>query len=486
VSSSLDAFIHEPGIAYFSMEIALRGEIPTYGGGLGVLAGDTVRAAADLGLPLGGVTLASRAGYFRQEIVDGRQVERPDWWQPERWAERVPAKVAVRIGERDVWVGGWLYRVESRRGAVAPVLLLDTDLPENHAEDRELTHYLYGGDQAYRFKQEMVLGIGGVRMLAALGVQVRKYHLNEGHAAFLTLELLRRLVHVPVVRELCVFTTHTPVEAGHDQFPYPLAERLLGGIIDGAELRRLAGEERLNMTRLALNLSEYVNGVARRHAEVSRRLFPGYAVHAITNGVHPWTWACDSFRRLYDRHVPSWGHEPELLVHADRIPDEELRQAHAEAKRALVDAVARRGGPRLDPAVPVLGFARRMTPYKRADLLFSDLERLKAIARRQPFYIVLAGKAHPRDSGGKELIEHVHAWAGQLRDRCLPRRLRHGSRPSARLRRRRMAEHAAASAGSERHERHEGSAQRRAQPLGARRLVARGLDRGRHRLGDRR
>jgi starch phosphorylase len=427
VSAPLEPFIHEPRIAYFSMEIALASEIPTYSGGLGVLAGDTMRSAADLDLPMVGVTLASRAGYFRQEIGGGRQVEQPDRWEPEKRAQRLAAKVALQIDGRETWVGAWLYVVEGHRGGAVPVILLDTDLVENHAGDRELTHYLYGGDESYRLKQEMVLGIGGVRMLAALGLAIRKYHLNEGHAALLTLELLRRLAHtpqeagsaglhydVPAVRRLCVFTTHTPVEAGHDQFAYDLADRLLGDIIDGTELRALAGADRLNMTRLALNLSEHVNGVARRHAEVSRRMFPGYRVHAITNGVHPWTWACDSFRRLYDAHLPRWCHEPELLVRADRIPDEELRRAHADAKTALLERTRGHGGQGLDPALPLLGFARRMTPYKRADLLFSDLERLKSIARRQPFQIVLAGKAHPRDGGGKQLIERLHAWAREL------------------------------------------------------------------------
>ena len=427
MTTTLDTFINQPRIAYFSMEIALRSEIPTYSGGLGVLAGDTMRSAADLGLPMIGVTLASRAGYFRQEIVDGDQVERADVWQPERWAQRLAAKVAVRVGERDVWISAWLYPVEGHRGGTVPVLLLDTDLAENHAEDRELTHFLYGGDAAYRLKQEMVLGIGGVRMLGALGFAVRKYHLNEGHAALLGVELLRRLAHtpqeagttglhydVPAVRQRCVFTTHTPVEAGHDQFSYDLAESLLGGLIEGAELRRLAGQERLNMTRLALNLSEHVNGVARRHAEVSRRMFPGYQVSAVTNGVHSRTWACDSFRRLYDVHLPRWCHDPEQLVRADLIPDAELEQAHAEAKNALLEVVRSRSGSVLDPALPLLGFARRMTPYKRADLLFSDLERLKSIAQRHPFQVVLAGKAHPRDVEGKALIERLHAWARTL------------------------------------------------------------------------
>lgn len=418
--------MHEPRIAYFSMEIGLRSDIPTYSGGLGVLAGDTMCSAADLDLPIVGVTLVSRAGYLRQDIVEGRQVERPDIWQPEQWAQRLPAKVAVEIGGRDVWIGAWLYRIEGHHGGAAPVILLDTDLTENRDEDRTLTHYLYGGDESYRLQQEMVLGIGGVRILDALGFTIRRYHLNEGHSAFLTLELLRRFAHdpqeagsvgprydVPAVRERCVFTTHTPVEAGHDQFAYDLAERTLGDFVEPAELRRLAGSDRLNMTRLALNLSEHVNGVARRHAEVSRRMFPGYEVHAITNGVHPWTWTCESFHRLYDSHLPGWCHEPELLARADLIADEEILRAHAEAKAALLDRI-RRFGVSLDAAVPVIGFARRMTPYKRADLLFSDIERLQSIARSQPFQVVLAGKAHPRDVGGKQLIERLHQWARLL------------------------------------------------------------------------
>lgn len=424
---SIDTFVHEPRVAYFSMEIALRSEIPTYSGGLGVLAGDTMRTAADLDLSMVGVTLASRAGYFRQEIVDGRQTEQPDSWQPGKWARRLTAKTALTIEAREVWVGGWLYVIEGHMGGAVPVILLDTDLDENHPDDRRITHFLYGGDEAYRFKQEMVLGIGGIRMLDALGFGIRKYHLNEGHAALLTLELLRRLAHtpaeagstglrydVPSVRRRCVFTTHTPIEAGHDQFPYELADRLLGDFIDRGQLRTLAGQDRLNMTRLALNLSEYVNGVAKRHAEVSQHMFPGYRVHAVTNGVHPWTWTCDSFRKLYDTHLPRWCHEPELLVRADRIPDDEVWEAHAAAKRALLERIRALGGPPLDAALPLLGFARRMTAYKRADLLFSDLDRLKAIARQRAFQIVLAGKAHPRDEGGKRLIERLHGWAREL------------------------------------------------------------------------
>jgi starch phosphorylase len=425
----LDDFIHEPRVAYFSMEIALRNEIPTYAGGLGVLAGDTVRSAADLELPLVAVSLVSRAGYFRQEIdAQGRQTEQPSLWEPREWARPLDAKIAVPIEGRAVWIGAWLYVLEGHMGGRQPVLLLDTDLDENRREDRQITHYLYGGDDTYRLKQEIVLGLGGVRLLHALGFEVRHYHINEGHSALLGLELLRRYIYspedrrpeespydIPRVRELCSFTTHTPVEAGHDRFSYELVQRVLGNAVDPTTLKHLAGAEDLNMTRLALNLSEYVNGVAKRHAEVSKAMFPGYRVHAVTNGVHPFTWTSEPFRKLYDHYLPGWCHEPELLARADCcIPDAAIWDAHGQAKLALIERVRARTGVVLHPKVPILGFARRMTAYKRPDLLFSDLERLKAIAGSRSFQIVLAGKAHPRDEGGKRLIEQLHAYARAL------------------------------------------------------------------------
>ena len=225
-------FLQQPRVAYFSMEIALRSEIPTYAGGLGVLAGDTLRAAADLSLPLVAVTLVSREGYFRQELdANGNQTERADVWDPSRWSRRLDAKIAVRVEDRPVWVGAWLYVIESHLGGRAPVILLDTDLPENDPRDREITHFLYGGNDEYRLEQEMVLGVGGVRILHALGFEVSAYHMNEGHSALLGIELLRRHAYppqdlrqgecpydLPRVRELCCFTTHTPVDAGHDRF----------------------------------------------------------------------------------------------------------------------------------------------------------------------------------------------------------------------------------------------------------------------------
>ena len=433
----LDEFTREPRVAYFSMEIALREEIPTYAGGLGILAGDTLRSSADLSLPLIGVSLVSRAGYFRQEIdAQGQQVERAARWDPARWAQALDAKVAVRIEGRPVWVGAWLYELESNTGGRAPVILLDTDLEENRRDDREITHYLYGGNDEYRFKQEMVLGIGGTRLLHAVGFRVDAYHMNEGHSALLGMELLRRYAYrpedlrqgeppynLPRVRDLCRFTTHTPVEAGHDRFSYDLVRRLFSNgppdesqLVEFATLQQLGGTEQLNMTRLALNLSEIVNGVARRHAELSAQMFPGYQVRAITNGVHPFTWTAEGFRRLYDRYVPGWCHEPELLTRVDRIPDAAIADAHVQAKQTLIEKVRTLCGVALHPKVPILGFARRMTAYKRPELLFSDLERLKAIARNRSFQVVLAGKAHPRDEDGKRLIASLHGYARALAD----------------------------------------------------------------------
>lgn len=425
----LDEFIHEPRIAYFSMEIALRCEIPTYAGGLGVLAGDTMRSATDLDLPMVAVSLISRAGFFRQELsLDGCQIEHAAVWDPARWAHQLDAKIAVRIDGRMVWICAWLYVLEGHMGGRQPVLLLDTDLEENSIEDRGITHYLYGGDSVYRLKQEIVLGLGGVRLLHALGFTIRHYHMNEGHSALLGLELMRRYTYpdedirpgesrydFPRVREMCSFTTHTPIEAGHDRFAYDLIERELDNGFDIATIKRLAGDANLNMTRLALSLSEYVNGVARRHAEVSNAMFPGYRVHAITNGVHPYNWTAEAFRQVFDHYLPGWCHEPQLLIRADCcIPDDAIWQAHVRAKQLLIDKVQLLTGEALQPDVPIFGFARRMTAYKRPDFLFSDLVRLKAIARKFPFQIVLAGKAHPADENGKRLIEQLYTHAREL------------------------------------------------------------------------
>jgi starch phosphorylase len=428
MADSLKTYTAESRVAYFSMEIALHSDVPTYAGGLGVLAGDTMRSAADLEIPMVAVTLVSRAGYFKQMLsADGHQAEQPEYWEPEKRCTPVDAKVALRLEGRRVWIQAWLYELRGHLNGVIPVLLLDSDVAENAPQDRELTHYLYGGDDAYRLKQEAVLGIAGVRMLYALGFKIRQYHLNEGHAALLALELARLAgraddgdglaFDLAQVRAQCNFTTHTPVEAGHDQFSYDLVARVLGDGSTLEELKRYGGAERLNMTRLALNFSHYINGVAKKHAEVSRAMFPGYRVHAITNGVHPYTWTAQSFAHLYNAHLPGWCHEPEMLVRADQIADDLIWNAHVESKRALIELVRQRTGTVMDQERPIIGFARRMTAYKRPDLLFADLSALRALAERFPLQIVLAGKAHPKDHDGKELIARLHARSAELADR---------------------------------------------------------------------
>jgi starch phosphorylase len=435
--TAIDRFLPRTRIAYFSMEMAIRPEMHTYAGGLGVLAGDTARSCADLELPVVFVTLASREGYLRQEIdAAGRQVDHADPWELADYATPLDAVIALRIAGRRVWVLPWLYTLTSPVGGSVPVILLDTRTDQNDPSDRALTDRLYGGDDAYRIKQEIVLGVGGERLLRALGFQVETYHLNEGHAAFLAATLLRRYPHplrrldadvllydAERVREQCVFTTHTPVEAGHDRFSYGDVAPLLEGIeID--QLKILAGRDRLNMTLLALNLSGYVNGVAGRHAETTRNMFPGYSIRSITNGVHVPSWTHPAFGRLFQTKAPDWGHDPDKLAGMDQLADQAVWAAHAEAKNDLLAEIKRRNGIAMRADWPLIAFARRMTGYKRPDLLFADVERLRAIHRAQPFQVVMAGKAHPRDDGGKALIrqihDHMHRLQGEIPMAFLP------------------------------------------------------------------
>jgi glycogen phosphorylase len=419
-------FAPRADIAYFSMEIAIAPEIHTYAGGLGVLAGDTARSCADLELPVVFVTLASRLGYLDQSFdPSGRQVDAADPWDPARFATPLGAKVSVLVGGREIWVQAWHYPLVGGTGFEVPILLLDTNLPENAEPDRAVTDRLYGGDDRYRLTQEVVLGVGGFRLLRALGFEIRRYHLNEGHSALLTLELVRRyssedghngetIVDLPQIRERCIFTTHTPVEAGHDRFGYDLAGELLGSLVDMATLKQIAGAAELNLTRLALETSGYVNGVAKRHAEVSNRMFPEYYVHSITNGIHAPSWAAPAIARLFDTCIPGWRHEPEQLAHADEIGDAPLWAAHQEAKQALIASVEQTAGIRFDPDIPLIGFARRVTGYKRPDLLFSDLDRLRALHRDRPFQVVLAGKSHPKDTHGLELVQWLQRTVREL------------------------------------------------------------------------
>jgi starch phosphorylase len=427
-NNHLNDFLKEPRIAYFSMEIGVNNAIPTYSGGLGVLAGDTIRSGADLKLPMVAVTLISKRGYFIQDIDErGRQRELPAIWEPSKYMTLLPQKAYMQIEGRDVAVQAWLYIVKSLTSGSIPVLFLDTDIEENTQNDREITSYLYGGDQAYRLKQEALLGIGGVRMLHELGFEIKKYHMNEGHAALLTLELLLRykkqiedvwdeklVWDINRVRAICVFTTHTPVEAGHDKFPYDLVLKTIGELIPLNIFKELGGAHNLNMTLLGLNLSEFVNGVAKKHGEVSQSMFPGYEISAITNGVHSYTWTCESMKRVYDKHLPGWANEPELFVRIGRVPEDEIWAAHIDAKKILIDYINKETGAGMDYDTLTIGFARRATAYKRPDLLFNNIERLERIASGK-IQVIYAGKAHPHDDHGKWLIEKIHVIKERLK-----------------------------------------------------------------------
>ncbi|MGB6044040.1 MAG: alpha-glucan family phosphorylase, partial [Pirellulales bacterium] len=383
----------ERQIAYFSMEIGLHADIPTYSGGLGVLAGDTIRAAADLQMPMVAVTLLHRKGYFFQRLDDsGWQSEEPVHWVVDDFLKASGASTTIEIEGRTVRVGAWRYDVTGEGGFVVPVFLLDTDLEANGDWDRTLTDYLYGGDQHYRLCQEVVLGIAGVRILRALGYDaLERFHMNEGHAALLTIELLREqkvkagrsaleLVDLETVRGQCVFTTHTPVSAGHDQFPLDLVDRVLGSREACGLHDPVCHEGRLNLTYLALTMSGYVNGVAKRHGETSRHMFADYKIDSITNGVHAATWACEPFAALFDRYIAGWRGDNFSLRYALSIPDEEVWAAHQRAKRDLVEYVNRESNAGFDVDVLTIGFARRAAAYKRADLVFEDIGRLRRIA----------------------------------------------------------------------------------------------------------
>jgi starch phosphorylase len=406
----LKNLLDEPKIAYFTMEIGLCEEIPTYSGGLGILAGDATKSAADLEIPFIAVTLLNHKGYFAQKLTkDGRQIERPVKWNPKKYLTPLPLTTEVHIHGRRVVVKPWLYTVKSKiSGAKVHIIFLDTDIRENILKDRKISYFLYGGDVEYRLKQEIVLGVGGARILKTLGVEVKKYHMNEGHAAFLTLELLRMSnFNLKETRKKCVFTTHTPVAAGHDHFDYALAEEQMEPLVAPALLRKLCGKKDLNMTRLAFNMSDYVNGVAKRHKQISEKMFPGYEIHAITNGVHSYTWTHQAFRKLYDKHLPGWEAEPELFIRVPIIPNEEIWKAREKTKKEMIDYVNKVSRVGMKKDVLTIGFARRTTAYKRHNFIFKDLPRLEEIAKKFPLQIIFAGKAHPRDLGGKKIIKEV-------------------------------------------------------------------------------
>ncbi|WP_200809282.1 alpha-glucan family phosphorylase [Desulfococcus multivorans] len=410
-------------VAYFSMEVGLQPEIPTYSGGLGILAGDTLKSFADLSVPAIGVTLLYTKGYFHQEIdSDGNQIEVPVEWDPSNFMTLLTEKVTVDIEGRSVLVQAWVYPVKGITGYTVPVLFLDTNLAANEPEDREISAYLYGGDERYRLKQEVVLGFGGAHMLQILDHDnLQAYHMNEGHAALLTLELMDRYQQdLDKVKALCVFTTHTPVPAGHDTFDVDTVRDVLRDRFHFEDLGHsniIDTDGRLNMTYLALYHAEYINGVAQKHGEISQKMFPEYRIDAITNGIHIRTWICDSMAAVLDSHIPNWRQDSYALRNALDIPRVEIWEAHQAAKRELFDFIEAQYGISMDPDVLTIGFARRAAAYKRATLLLRDTERLKKIASRSGrLQILYSGKAHPADAEGKALIQEIHQAGGQLND----------------------------------------------------------------------
>jgi starch phosphorylase len=417
-------------IAYFSMEVGLDPAMPTYSGGLGVLAGDTLRAAADLGVPMVGVTLLHRKPFRQHLDARGVQTDTSYVWHPKEFLEPLEPRVVVNIEGRAVEVQAWRYLVHGVSGHSVPVYFLDTAVPENSPWDQTLTDYLYGGDDHYRLCQEAVLGLGGGAMLYALGHKtVQLYHMNEGHSAFLTLNLLEEQSQgsdpraptkkdIETVRKRCVFTTHTPVPAGHDQFSLDMVRRVVGDDrIAALEAVGCCLNGTLNMTYLALLFSHYINGVSQRHHDISHGMFPAYPINSITNGVHAVTWTAPAFQELYDRHIPEWRVDNLYLRYAISIPRQEIQQAHAAAKRELLAEVKKRTGVRLNPTAMTIGFARRATAYKRAELLLSDPDRLKRIASQVgPLQIIYGGKSHPQDSSGKAVIQRVFELAAPLKD----------------------------------------------------------------------
>ena len=403
-------------IAYFSMEIALESDIPTYSGGLGVLAGDTLRSAADLEIPMVAVTLCYDKGYFFQEVLQGRQIERELQWEFSSEFERMPNIIELEIQEKTFKVGAWLYRMKGETGFEIPVILLDSNIEGNELWQKNFTHILYDATPFQRAVQEMILGMGGCKMLDSLGYfGIETHHMNEGHAAFLIFQLLKKYKgDLEKVKQACIFTTHTPVPAGHDHFNYELIQDIFRDRLP-SNYKELGGEFDLNMSLLALNGSRYCNGVAQKHGVVSRKMFPGYEIDAITNGIHNRFWINPHLKNLLDERIPRWSMDYNQLQNIWDVGNHELWKTHQEAKLELMDYEKSHSWVLLNEDILTIGFARRITEYKRPTLIFDDVERLGKICKKRVQFI-FAGKSHPRDEQGKGYIKKISDMSDYLYD----------------------------------------------------------------------
>lgn len=404
-------------IAYFSAEIGISASLPTYSGGLGVLAGDHLKASNDARLSMVGISLLYKEGYFKQHIDErGIQTETYPRFDPGLRLKQLPQKVKLRLRERDVWIQPYEYLHSGEEGNVTPIYFLNTDLEENFHDDRIISLRLYSGDKDHRILQEAILGYGGVQLLDSLGYnKINTYHMNEGHCSFLTLALLDKFNgDEDKVRSLCHFTTHTPVDAGHDHFSIVRCKKILHGLLpEKLNLPRWVQNNRLHMTELGLYLSQSANGVSELHGEVARQQFPDFSIDHITNGIYHPYWMGKSFGEIFDNKIPGWRLNPSLLLDMDHVTDEEISNAHLIQKKLLLSYANSQIQETLSDEVLTLGFARRAAEYKRAKLIFSDLDRLTRLGKNK-LQIIFAGKAHPKDERGKELIKDVLENANKL------------------------------------------------------------------------
>lgn len=403
-------------IAYFSAEIGFSQDVPTYAGSLGVVAGDHLKAAADAGLPLVGVTLLYRQGYVRQHIgPDGWQTESYPTFTPEPLLVRLPYFSSLTLQGRRVQVAVWRASVKGYTGQVVPILFLDTDVADNADDDRTITHRLYGGSHELRLLQEAVLGFAGLQAVQALYPQVERYHLNEVHGALAPLALLQQKKNVDAVKRVCHFTTHTAAPAAYDIYPYALAQEALGPLLPD-NIRALAGGAQLSMGELALNLCGSVNGVSALHAKTLRQALPGRTIGHITHGVHHLSWASTPMAALFDRDLPGWRSDPQALARADTLAPAGLVDAHAQNKAQLLRFINADSAQGFGEDVLTVGWAGHVNAFKRPALLFRDLDRLKKLAAGKVQF-VFAGKTHARDEAGHRIIQTIHEAAQALSDK---------------------------------------------------------------------
>ena len=407
-------------IGYFTAEIGLWSDLHTYSGGLGVLAGDHVKSAADAEINLIAITLLYREGYGRQHIDEaGIQSESFGPIDPADYLIDTGLELTLPLDGGTLYSRVWKVDVTGESGSSVPVFFLDTHHPKNSESHQRLGARLYGGDDSVRIRQEYLLGVGGVRLLALLEEEITGLHLNEGHCTFALLEMLRRGWTREELAKRTLFTTHTPVPAGHDRFEWKDVKDVLGELLpeDSLQLVSNAGDpengERCSMSHLAVALSGTINAVSNLNAWVASSMFADHHIAPITNGVHHLTWTSPALSELFDQHLSGWRNDPTSLAHAGRIPNDALINSRKRARAVLREIVKASTGVKLDEARLTIGFARRFATYKRANLVFSNLERLREIGAGR-IQFVFAGKAHPRDEGGKALIKSIFASAKDL------------------------------------------------------------------------